>query len=408
MMFRILLTTVVSAVVCEIGSAAPGEKSQTLSRFAIGPVPDGLGVNIHFTGAPAKDLDMIQAAGFRFIRMDFLWKLVEKEKGVYLFRQYDELTEGLAQRGIRALYILNQGNDLYEKDIRSVRTEAGRQAFARFAATAASRYRGKGVVWELWNEPNTVCWSPQPSLDDYMALAKVVFPAIRKADPEAILVAPGINRVNDEVKRPHLEPLLPIDFLDGCSKQGLLGMINGVSIHPYSASGPEAIVGDFRRLHELVKCYRPQEPDMPILSSEWGYSCLPPSGYATIWPPERQGAYLSRMFLVNLSLGMPISIWYDWHDDGQNPQNMEHNFGVVSFDYQPKPAYLAMQRLVRALNGLRFVRRLESPPEEWRLLFSDGARSTIAAWTTAQPRSVELIPGQKTEITEDPTYIPLP
>jgi beta-glucosidase/6-phospho-beta-glucosidase/beta-galactosidase len=116
-------------------------------------VPDGLGVNIHFTGAPARDLDMIQAAGFKFIRMDFAWSAVEREKGVYDFKAYDELTEALAKRGIRALYILDYGNGLYESE-QSVRTEDGRQAFARFAAAAAARYRGRGILWELWNEPN--------------------------------------------------------------------------------------------------------------------------------------------------------------------------------------------------------------------------------------------------------------
>ena len=36
-------------------------------------VPDGLGVNIHFTGAPARHLDMLRDGGFRFVRMDFVW-----------------------------------------------------------------------------------------------------------------------------------------------------------------------------------------------------------------------------------------------------------------------------------------------------------------------------------------------
>ncbi|HUU69511.1 MAG TPA: cellulase family glycosylhydrolase, partial [Planctomycetota bacterium] len=147
-------------------------------------------MNIHFTGAPAKDLDMIQAAGFRFIRMDFTWQGIEKEKGKYAFEPYDQLTDGLEKRGIRALYILDYSNPLYEKE-RSVQTDEGRAAFARFAATAAERYKGRGIVWELWNEPNIFFWQPQPSTDAYMALAKAAFPAMRAADPNAFLVAPA-------------------------------------------------------------------------------------------------------------------------------------------------------------------------------------------------------------------------
>ena len=47
-------------------------------------VPDGFGVNIHFTGQP-RDLDLIAEAGFRFIRMDLSWSGIEREEGVYDF-----------------------------------------------------------------------------------------------------------------------------------------------------------------------------------------------------------------------------------------------------------------------------------------------------------------------------------
>src|SRR5436190_23338421 len=36
-------------------------------------LPDGVGVNIHFTRGHQKDLDLIAAAGFRLVRTDFLW-----------------------------------------------------------------------------------------------------------------------------------------------------------------------------------------------------------------------------------------------------------------------------------------------------------------------------------------------
>ena len=41
------------------------------------------GINIHFVRGQEKDLDMIAAAGFRFIRMDFLWQDIEATKGNY-------------------------------------------------------------------------------------------------------------------------------------------------------------------------------------------------------------------------------------------------------------------------------------------------------------------------------------
>ncbi|MHC5055454.1 MAG: cellulase family glycosylhydrolase [Planctomycetota bacterium] len=195
-------------------------------------VPEGLGTNIHFTGAPARDLDMLRDGGFRFIRMDFVWSRVERERGRYDFKPYDELTDGLEQRGIRALYILDYSNKLYETD-RSVRTPEGRAAFARFAAAAAARYRGRRILWELWNEPNHhAFWLPRPDVEQYMALAREVLPAIRKADPDATIVAPATSG-------------LPLEFLGGCFERGLLDMVDAVTVHPYRQSPPETALTDY-------------------------------------------------------------------------------------------------------------------------------------------------------------------
>ena len=352
-------------------------------------VPDGLGVNIHFTGAPARDLDLLQAAGFRFIRMDFTWEGIERQKGVYNFEPYDQLTDALERRGIRALYILDYSNPLYEKD-RSVRTEEGRQAFARFAATAAQRYAGRGIVWELWNEPNISFWQPQPSVNDYMVLAKAVFPAIRAADPRAFCVAPATSAI-------------PLDFLESCFKKGLLQLVDAITVHPYRQQPPETVPDDILRLRALIARYRPDKPDLAILSGEWGYS----SAWIN-FDEQRQGQYLPRQFLVNLSLGIPVSIWYYWHDDGADPKDPEHHFGTVTLDYAPKPAYVAMSRLVGALRGMHFVKRLESASDDWLLLFTDGTKYTIAAWTTGPAHEIKLLPWRTLALSGEVQYAPIP
>ena len=54
-------------------------------------VPDGIGVNIHFTDPQPGEMKMIADAGFKWVRMDFAWNGTEREKGVYDFGQYDGL-----------------------------------------------------------------------------------------------------------------------------------------------------------------------------------------------------------------------------------------------------------------------------------------------------------------------------
>ncbi|MHB1457547.1 MAG: cellulase family glycosylhydrolase [Armatimonadota bacterium] len=352
-------------------------------------IPDGLGVNIHFTGEPAQDLDMIQAAGFRFIRMDFAWGAIERVKGEYNFAEYDQLLDGLSKRNIRPIFILDYNNGLYEQT-RGIQSEETRKAFANFAAAGAKRYAGRGVLWELWNEPNIGFWEPQPSLDAYMALAHLTIPMVKKADPSSIVIAPATS-------------LIDLQFLEGCFKNGLLDMVDAISVHPYRQSHPETVEGEVRKLRALIVKYAPDHPDMPIISGEWGYS--------TAWfsfSDALQGKYLPRQFMINLSLGIPISIWYDWHDDGPDPKEPEHRFGTVTQDYTPKLSYKAMQALYKALNGMHFVKRLQSGSKDYIMLFSDGMKHTIAAWTIGDSHSVKLIPNKSVELTGDPQYFPIP
>ena len=55
---------------------------------------------------------------------------------------------------------------------------------------------------------------------------------------------------------------------------------------------------------------------------------------------------------------MPLSIWYDWKNDGTDATYSEHNFGIVDNRLKPKPSYVAAQTMTRELAGYRVARQL--------------------------------------------------
>ena len=63
----------------------------------------GLGVNIHFSDARPGQLDMLAAAGFYLVRIDFLWSEKEKRPVVYDFSAYDRLLAELEVLKLRAM-----------------------------------------------------------------------------------------------------------------------------------------------------------------------------------------------------------------------------------------------------------------------------------------------------------------
>ena len=347
-----------------------------------GPVvPDGLGVNIHFTDPIDGEMELLAAAGFRWVRMDLGWAGIERERGVYDFSAFDRLVGHLEKHKIKALFILDYGNRLYEKDS-SVQTEEGRQAFARWAAAAAKRYQGRGFLWEVWNEPNISFWKPKPNSADYSALARAAAAAIRKAAPGEAVIGPATSGFD-------------FPFLEACFKTGVLEDWDAVSVHPYRQIEPESVVTEYGKLRQAIQQAAPKGRDIPVISGEWGYSAA--------WrnfDEDLQGRMLAREFLTNLSQNIPLSIWYDWRDDGPDPKEAEHHFGTVGLPqkvdgknvFRIKPAYRAARALTQTLAGHRFIRRLAlGATDDWTLLFGNDRELVVACWTTSgESRMVRL------------------
>lgn len=355
-------------------------------------LPAGVGVNIHFTKGREQDLDLIAAAGFKFIRMDFGWAGIERRKGEYSWSAYDELTANLEKRGLRALYILDYSNPLYEetvasrnpitgqdhKDVASPQHPESVAAFARWAAAAAQHFRGRHIIWEIWNEPNISFWKPKPDVQQYNALALATCQAVRRADPEATIVGPASSG-------------FPWEFLEGSLKSGVLEYLDAVSVHPYRnySKSPETAAEDYQRLRALLERHAPtpEKKRLPILSGEWGYAT-----HVKGISLETQAAFLVRQQLCNLQAGVPISIWYDWKNDGPDANEREHNFGTVTLELKPKPAYVALQVLTRELAGCRFVRRIEAGSEKDFVLLLAGrdGHQKLAAWTTGESHAASI------------------
>lgn len=335
----------------------------------IAPLP--FGVNIHFKRAPRHELYMLAEGGFRFIRMDFFWEHIEKQRGVYDFSDYDVLVRDMTERGIRILFILDYGNPLYDNGMAPY-TDEGRAAFARFASAAAKRYAGKGILWEIWNEPNISFWRPKPNVEDYAKMTMVVIDAVRKADPNAFIVGPASSG-------------FPWDFMETLGQRGVLAKLDAVTVHPYRQQIPETAEQDYRPLRLLLDRYSPRK-HLPILSGEWGYS--------DVWrgmDMQKQGRYLPRQWLSNLASDVFLSIWYDWKNDGTDPKEPEHHFGTVTHDLRPKPAYVSAKTLTSTLGGYRYLRRIALPnPGDYLLLFRKGEDLALAAWTTGDPHPVTL------------------
>jgi hypothetical protein len=205
---------------------------------------------------------------------------------------------------------------------------------------------------------------------------------------------------------------MDLSFLESCFKAGALDSWFAVSVHPYLRQNPENVAGEYAKLRKLIASYRAasgrEEVNQPaanisIISGEWGYS--------SAWhgmTEEKQAIMLARQFLTNAANGIPLSIWYHWRDDGLDPKEAEHHFGLVRNEYrsgqtlvyQPKPAYLAARTLLGHFAGYRFEQRLAvGSGEDYVLVFKKDNERRIAAWTTSSTVHSLVIPSMNGQFT---------
>jgi hypothetical protein len=151
------------------------------------------GVNIHAPDGPGLAvLDRVTEAGIGWVRIDFVWAAVEREKGVYDWAAYDRLVSAARARGLEILAIIaytpkwaTDGPEIsgVPRDVADWR---------RFCDRAARRYRHSILTWEVWNEPNLPrFWSG--TREQYWE--RILVPAadaIRAANPQARVAGPGL------------------------------------------------------------------------------------------------------------------------------------------------------------------------------------------------------------------------
>ena len=346
------------------------------------PAPPGaaqlgprLGVSIHTLGDD-RMLDAARDAGFSFVRVDLLWRQAERN-GRYRFLAYDRLLTALESRHMGVLWILDYGHPLHGGD--PPRNPDDVAAFARYAEAAAAHFKGRNVRYEIWNEPNTArFWPPEPNAREYAALLKEAIAAIRRADPSARVASGGLGRID-------------LPFLAGVIAAGGTREVSAVAVHPYRRLAPESVAAEVPLLRRLLSGGDGEKAE--IWDTEWGYASydyfsknLRGDGH-TAAGRKRQAVLACREVLTVWALGLPVAVWYDLRDDGDDPKNPEHNYGLLDVKSAEKPAMKALRALTRIAGNLTYAGMVRDVPDGAYAMRLDGNGEKVFVVWSEQPDS---------------------
>ncbi|MFA7343348.1 MAG: hypothetical protein WC003_03490 [Terrimicrobiaceae bacterium] len=343
---------------------------------------DRMGVATHFGYTDhyntAKHVALAANLGVGWIRDGVNWRDVELSKGQYAVpKQTREWIDAAHSAGLKIVLIVGSyGEDkMYDNPYDP-------EAYAHMAAFLARELKGKVQALEILNEPHNFGfrqyykgnWNglePDGStsgwVGKYVELLNRAAKAIKASNPEMKVI--GLGSVP------------PVNFRQLAMK--VAPEVDGLVDHPYSCRTVPEIVpfaassGILKRdgiatadergtFASQMRMYRqtsaknngPKE----IWLTEWGfpsYQEVKPGMFAG-YTREAQGKYILRRFMESLGLNIETSVVYDLKDDGTSIHDPEHGFGLLTWNDEPKPSYVAVQRLARYMIPYR---ALATPPE---------------------------------------------
>ena len=337
------------------------------------------GVMTHFAhGWDPSWIPLIAQDAIPGVRDELYWQTVEPQGGNFAFPdQYDRYMAGLKQSNISPLIVLSFENKNYDEGDTPY-TDNGIAAYARYAVEVLRHYGKQIRAVEIWNEYNgTFCKGPaaRDRAGTYLQMLRIAYAAIKRERPDVTVVAGATSGI-------------PVPYWEELLAGGGLAFMDVLAVHPYRYDlPPEGLETDIIHLQNLVKKYNGGKPK-PIWVTEIGWSTKKSAAPGDLAIDDMmQAKFLVRAYGLLFSAGVERVYWYLLHDyEGLN-------MGLISDDkgHTPKPAYFAMATMIHQLQGANFVRRENTPPYLYSLVFARASSGdTIRVIWSLKPITVTV------------------
>ncbi len=331
-------------------------------RAADGPAPLASSKGLGVTLADPNNAHYLPPLGMDWARLVISWNDAEPGPGQFAWAGTDSIVAGVAPTARLILQVAYTPAWARPNPTDPAMTPpADPQDMARFVAAAAGRYRGRVGAYEIWNEPNLGQYWGNRKADaaGYVALLRAVRPALRAADPQAVLVTAALALTGN---RDDVEAVGQDRYLRDLYRAGLAQVADVIGMHLYGYTfAPEAPhahpAGFYFREGEALHAIMEEMGDgaRPVWVTEMGWlmqaPCTIPDGHG--WQqvsPAEQADYTVRAIqyarqhwpwagvLVVFNLDYSMVAWLGPCD------NMRWR-SLLNTDGTPRPVYEALRQM---------------------------------------------------------------
>ena len=298
-------------------------------------------------GDTAQTWSDLQQSGAKLVRSFVSWNTLTGGTRDLQISKYRGFADKAAARGMRVLLTVTG----------APQPQPTPAQYAAVVADLATQLQGRNVAYEVWNEPDeTTFWHNGPQPAEYAAMLKAAYPAIKGADPAAVVLVGGLTGNNFE-------------FVDALYANGAKGSFDGVGVHTDTAClttdpreyyrEPSGRIGrySFTGYREVRQSMLNHGDDKPVWMTELGWATTTAvcerGGRAGTKAggvsQAEQADFLAKAY--GCLAGDPWveqAAWFNLHDLQTGSTNDSLNLGLVTDGFVRKPAFAAFQQAAGA------------------------------------------------------------
>lgn len=230
-----------------------------------------------------------------------------------------------------------------------------------FVRKFTGRYRDRIRFGEIWNEPDHYSFANFPA-SQYIEMLEIGYDEIKKTAPHWNVFNGGITTIPSPSAKSINPETLPLTIRSG--KYDIFAF-HGHGVFP-----------GYKSRIERLAAYGNTKP---WYANETAVS-------STVPGENVQARTLFQKLIFSWSKGAVGYNWYNLRNKDRNPRDNEHNFGMLTHDFHPKPVYAAYNALALFYGGARFVSDLstENPAAHLYLFKGKSGDYLIPSWTSGE------------------------
>ncbi len=331
------------------------------------------GMMVH-TPRWARDIQELEVhatalCGAKLVRTGTSWEGIQKDQQSWNWKGMDWLVDEYGKQGIELQYIFaytpewaapaeKRGNRDW---LVWNRATPNLEAWGKYVEEVTKRYDRKIRFFEIWNEPDLGFF--RGTLEDYLSMMKIAYGNVKKVNPRLYVLTGGFATLS---YHPESKP----DFQKNVIAQGQdFFDIHAIHEHSPFKLFQSTIDGPLVEVRKQLKSYKPLYCNETAITSLNG--------------EKFQAETFVKKLAFSWARGSIGYTWYDLRNDGFNPGDPEHNYGMITNDFYPKAMYPAYNNAVRILRGKKFIRQMDIGSGAWMFLFGDDKEKVLVHWVEA-------------------------